>query len=192
MHVALSLLLAALLVPLHAAAQAPAAPPRGAESRRGELERAFEALKAAPDEAAARIVEHRIRQLWAQAASPAAALLLRRGMRNIEANLPAEALEDLDAALVLDPGFAEAWHLRAEAYARAGEPDAAARDLREALRIEPRHWQALASLSVLQEEQGELQAALRSFGAALAIHPRMPGGQDRLRELRRKAEGDAT
>lgn len=28
--------------------------------------------------------------------------------------------------------------------------------------------------------------------AALAINPRLAGGQDRLRELRRKAEGDAT
>ena len=35
-------------------------------------------------------------------------------------------------------------------------------------------------------------AALRSLEAALAINPKLAGGQERLRELRRKAEGDAT
>jgi tetratricopeptide (TPR) repeat protein len=191
----LALLAAVLLLPGSVLAQQPpqAAPaPRGAEARRAELDRAFEALKAAPDEGAARLVEHRIRQLWGQAASPAAALLLRRGLRNIEAQLPEEALEDFDAALVLDPGFAEAWHLRAQAHARAGDAAGAARDLQEALRLEPRHWPSLTTLSTLQEDGGNAAAALRSLEAALAINPRMPGGQERLRELRRKAEGDAT
>jgi tetratricopeptide (TPR) repeat protein len=169
-----------------------ARPSRATEPRRAELDRAFDALRDAPDEVTAGMVEHRIRRLWSQAASPAAALLLRRGMRNVEAQLPGEALEDFDAALVLDPSFAEAWHLRAQAHARAGDAAAAARDLQEALRLEPRHWAALASLSALQEEGGNPAAALRSLSAALAIHPRMPGGQERLRELRRKVEGDAT
>lgn len=192
-------LLGLLPPPGPAAAQAPAAPPgaapgaaRGAEARRAELDRAFEALKSAPDEGAAALVEHRIRQLWSQAASPAAALLLRRGLRNMEAQLPGEALEDFDAALTLDPGFAEAWTLRAQANARAGDAAAAARDLQEALRLEPRHWPALMSLSTLQEDRGDAAAALRSLQAALAINPKMPGGEERLRELRRKAEGDAT
>lgn len=192
----MALLAAALLLPglalAQPAPQAAAPAPRGPEARRAELDRAFEALKAAPDEGAARLVEHRIRQLWSQAASPAAALLLRRGMRNIEAQLPDEALEDFDAALVLDPGFAEAWHLRAQANVRAGDAAGAARDLQEALRLEPRHWPSLATLSTLQEEGGDAAAALRSLEAALAINPKMPGGQERLRELRRKAEGDAT
>ncbi len=110
----------------------------------------------------------------------------------MEARLPEEALEDFDAALTLDPGFAEAWHLRAQAHARTGDAAAAARDLQEVLRLEPRHWAALLSLSALQEEAGNAGAALRSLEAALALNPKMPGGQERLRDLRRKAEGDAT
>jgi tetratricopeptide (TPR) repeat protein len=175
-----------------AAERPAAAAPRGAEARRSELDRAFEALRTAPDEAGAGLIEARIRALWAQAASPAAALLLRRGVRNMEARLPEEALEDFDAALTLDPGFAEAWHLRAQAHARTSDAAAAARDLQEVLRLEPRHWAALLSLSALQEEAGNAEAALRSLEAALALNPKMPGGQERLRDLRRKAEGDAT
>jgi tetratricopeptide (TPR) repeat protein len=175
-----------------AAERPAAAAPRGAEARRSELDRAFEALRTAPDEAGAGLIEARIRALWAQAARPAAALLLRRGVRNMEARLPEEALEDFDAALTLDPGFAEAWHLRAQAHARTSDAAAAARDLQEVLRLEPRHWAALLSLSALQEEAGNAEAALRSLEAALALNPKMPGGQERLRDLRRKAEGDAT
>jgi tetratricopeptide (TPR) repeat protein len=203
-------LLAWLVLAVPAAAQAPPAlpetrpPPRPAptertpternpaEARKAELDRAFEALRAAPDTDSAALVEHRIRQLWGQSGSPAAALLLRRGLRNIEARVPGEALEDFDAALVLDPGFAEAWYLRAQAHAQAGDAAAAARDLQEALRLEPRHWPSLISLSTLQEERGDAAAALRSLEAALAITPKVAGGAERLRELRRKAEGDAT
>ena len=40
-------------------------------------------------------------------------------------------------------------------------------------------------------QRGDAAAALRSLEAALAINPRMPRGAERLREMRRKAEGDA-
>ncbi len=169
----------------------PPAGPRGAEARRAELDRAFDALRTAPDEAGAMLVERRIRQLWSSAATPSVTLLMNRGMRNMQAQLPAEALEDFDAALTLAPDFTDAWLLRAEAHARAGDPVAAARDLQEVLRLEPRHWVALLSLSTLQDEAGEAAAALRSVRAALAINPKMPGGDKRLRDIRRKAEGDA-
>ena len=169
----------------------PPAGPRGAEARRAELERAFEALRTAPDEAGAALVEGRIRQLWGSAATPSVALLMNRGMRNMQANQPGDALEDFDAALTLAPDFPEAWLLRAEAYSRSGDPVAAARDLQEVLRLEPRHWIALLSLSVLQDEAGDARGALRSVQAALAINPKMPGGEKRLRDIRRKAEGEA-
>jgi tetratricopeptide (TPR) repeat protein len=181
---------AALAQPAPAPAPAPA-PRGGAEARRAELDRAFDALRTAPDGAGATLVEGRIRQLWQQAASPAVTLLLRRGARNIDAQLPADALEDFDAAITLQPDFADAWFLRAQAQSRSGDRAAAGRDLQETLRLEPRHWPALISLSALQEEAGDAAGALRSLTAALAINPKMPGGADRLRELRRKSEGEA-
>lgn len=173
------------------AAGLPPVGPRGADARRVELDRAFEALRTAPDEGGATLVEGRIRQLWSSAATPSVTLLMNRGMRNMQAQLPAEALEDFDAALTLAPEFTEAWLLRAQAHSRAGDPVAAARDLQEVLRLEPRHWVALLSLSTLQDEAGDADGALRSLRAALAINPRMPGGANRLRDMRRKAEGDA-
>lgn len=192
--------LAALLIASPALAQAPAVPApaapqtpaqRGAEARRAELDRAFAALAAAPDEAGAAAVERRIRELWAQGITPSVALLLRRGVRNLTANQAEDALEDADAAVTLAPEVPEAWHVRAQASSLLGEARAAARDLAEALRLEPRYWPALLSLSQLQEERGDLQGALRSFQAALVINPKQAGGTERLRDLRRKAEGEA-
>lgn len=188
-------LLALLLLPLFAMpalAQPGPAPRAGvAEQRRAELDRLFDALRTAPDTQGGQLVESRIRAVWAQAVSPAAGLLLRRGLRNLQGNEAAEALEDFDAALVLEPAAADAWLLRARAHAALGDRIAAARDLREALRLEPRHFGALVQLAELQEEAGDAAGALRTLDAALALHPRMPGGPERRRELQRKAEGDA-
>ena len=186
------LVLPLLLVPVLALGQSQPAPNRAQESRRAELDSLFEGLKAAPDDAVATMMEGRIRTLWVEQASPATVLLLRRGARNLAARTHDEALEDFDAAITLSPQSAEAWHQRAQAFAALGDPAAAARDLQEALRLEPRHFGALMTLSLLQEEAGDAAAALRSMEAALALHPRLRGGQARLRELRRKAEGDAT
>lgn len=186
--------MALLLLPLAlgpaALAQAPPAAP--AEQRRADLDRLFEDLRRAPDEVAAQAIEARIRALWVQRLSPALALLFRRGVRNLEAGAAAEAVEDFDAVLTLDPEAVEALVWRAEALARAGEPRQAAEDLRRALALEPRHFAALAALSSLLEEAGDVTGAYRAMEAALALHPRLRGGEQRLRELRRRAFGEAT
>lgn len=190
----LPLLLAPVPAPLPALAQN-VTPGQGRPDpnaqRRAELDRLFEALKGAPDTAGGQMVEARIRAVWAQAVSPAAALLLRRGLRNLQGSEAGEALEDFDAALVLEPGAADLWVLRARALSQLGDRTAAARDIQEALRLEPRHFGALLALSDLQDEAGDAPGALRSLDAALALHPKMPNAEERRRELVRKAEGDA-
>jgi tetratricopeptide (TPR) repeat protein len=165
--------------------------PDPSAQRRAELDRLFEALKDAPDAPGAQLVEGRIRAVWAQAVSPAAGLLLRRGVRNLNGNSADEALEDFDAALILEPGAADLWLMRARAYAQLGDRAGAARDLREALRLEPRHFGAMLQLSDLLDEAGDAAGALRMLDAVLALHPRLNSGEQRRRELQRKAEGDA-
>jgi Tfp pilus assembly protein PilF len=187
---ALALLTALLLAPpAWSQGPAPSARAPGAALQR-DLDRAFEALREAPDDQGARMAEAVIRQLWSRQASAAVALLLNRGIRNLRGNNAADALEDFDAAIVLAPTLADAWHWRAQANAAAGETLAAAADLRECLRLEPRHFPALVTLARLQEEAGDARGALRSFETALALHPRLPGGAERLRELTREAEGE--
>lgn len=193
----LAVLLALLLIPAAALAQnlapkgepAPRRPPP-AQAHRAEAQRLLDDLAEAPDAATAAAVEARLRVLWSQGASPAVALLLRRSERNMEARNFGEAVEDLDAAITLQPGHVDSWICRARAQAGLGDWTAAASDLREALRLEPRHFGALLILSSLQEEHGDLAGALRSLEAALRLHPRLEGGAARLRDLRRRALGD--
>jgi tetratricopeptide (TPR) repeat protein len=166
--------------------------PGAAERRRAELDQLLDALAKAPDEATAAPLQARIQALWAEGGTPAVGLLLRKGLRELAANATEEAVEDMDAAITLQPDFAESWVLRSQALSAAGDRRAAAADLREALRLEPRHFGALLALSELQEEAGDLNGALRSMQAALRIHPHLPGGAQRARELRRRALGDAT
>lgn len=184
-------LLAALACasPLPAVAQ-PA--PQTPAARKAELDRLFAALAVAPDETAGAAVAMRIRQVWLQQASPAVTLLLRRGQRNLEVEAAADAVEDFDAALTLQPDFADAWLMRAAALSAVGDMRGAAEDVRQVLVLEPRQFDALALLSRLQEQAGDLPGALRAWEAALKIHPKMADGESRLRSLRGKVEGQPT
>jgi tetratricopeptide (TPR) repeat protein len=159
--------------------------------RAAEMDQLFALLRESQDAAQIALAEARIRQLWLEAASPAARLLMQRGVRNLNARLPEEAIEDFDAALTLAPNAASVWHLRAEALAALGQMRDAGRDLAEALRLEPRHFSALQSLSRLQAEAGDAAGAIRSLEAAIALYPALPGGAEALRRLKREAEGEA-
>ncbi|MBB3900022.1 tetratricopeptide repeat protein [Roseococcus suduntuyensis] len=191
---ALTAILMGLAAPAPAQLGGPALPvqsPAAPELLQRELDRAFDALRTAPDEAGGRMAEAAVRQLWSRQATPAVALLLNRGIRTLRGGQAADALEDFDAAILLEPRLADSWHWRAQAHAAVGDRQGAAGDLRESLRLEPRHFPALVTLSQLQEEARDASGALRSFRAALEIHPRLAGGAARLRELVRAAEGEA-
>jgi len=179
-----ALLLAFGFAPVAAAAQ-------GQERRpRLTLDQLFEALKLAPNEEAARAVEAQIWSSWQSQGSPTVQLLMRRGLRHLQAEAYDDALEDFDAVIALAPELAEGWNKRATVYFRRGELDNAARDIAEALAREPRHFGALVALSYVHERRGDHVAALRAFEAALSIHPRLAGAEQRLRDLRRRAFGE--
>jgi tetratricopeptide (TPR) repeat protein len=162
------------------------------EARQQQLDRLFKALRTAPDEGAAMMIENRIRKLWMEQASPAAALLMARAVRELHNNADADAIADFDAVLELEPDFAEGYAQRALARAAAGDYAGAVRDIEDALKRDPRNFSALQSLSRIAEEQGNWRGALDAWQKALDIDPRTPGGIDRLEMLQKKVEGEAT
>lgn len=168
-----------------------AAPALAQERRpRLTLDQLFEGLKLAPDEDTARAIEAQIWAAWQSQGSPTVQLLMRRGLRNLQAEAYDDALEDFDAVIALAPELAEGWNKRATVYFRRGELENAARDIAEALAREPRHFGALVGLSHIHEQRGDHVAALRAFEAALAIHPKLAGAESRVKDLRRKAFGE--
>jgi len=150
------------------------------------------ALRAAPSEDAAAALEAQLRAKWLEAASPALHLLLVRGARELNEGSPGDAVDSFDAALDLDPDLLEAWRGRAQARARLGDATGAVRDIQELLRREPRSFAALQDLSRMAEARSDWRGALAAHQKLLEVDPRTPGGQARLRDLRRRALGDDT
>jgi tetratricopeptide (TPR) repeat protein len=164
----------------------------GASPANPVLDRLLAELKGAPDEQTAQMLELRIHEQWRDQGSPAAKLLLEQGVQELQNKAPDAATEDLSAALDLEPGYAEAYSDRAAAEFTNGQYDAAIRDAGQALRLEPRHFDALRILSHVAEERHDRKAALEAWQKAMSLSPMTPDGQERLNELRRDAEGEAT
>jgi tetratricopeptide (TPR) repeat protein len=174
-------------VPLLAQQPAPSSRP---DARRGETEALLDALKAAPNEQAAGALVAKLQESWLRAGAPVAVLLLSKGTRNLRNDADEEALEDFDAALVIDPAYLEAYHRRAVARATLGDYPGALSDLNEVLSREPRHFLALKTLSSIAEERQDFSGAMRAWEKVLELAPNLPEGQERLKALRVKAQGE--
>lgn len=162
---------------------------QGQSQNHPPLDQLFSALKIAPTEDAAGIVEARILDTWVQQATPAVRLLLARGYRDLGHNAASDAFDSYDAAVTLQPEVAEAWHGRAMARFRLGDAPGAIRDMEQALSREPRDFAVLADLSRVAEAQGNSKGALAAWRKVLDLAPHTPGGEARLRDLERKANG---
>jgi tetratricopeptide (TPR) repeat protein len=185
------LLLAGLVVLLPAPVLGqPAGTTPRPDVRRGETEALLDALKAAPNEQAAGALVAKLQESWLRAGAPVAVLLLSKGTRNLRNDADEEALEDFEAALVIDPAYLEAYHRRAVARATLGDYRGALADLQEVLSREPRHFLALKTLSSIAEERQDFSGALRAWEKVLEFAPNLPEGQERLKALRVKAQGE--
>jgi tetratricopeptide (TPR) repeat protein len=182
------LLLAPMLFAAFPAIAQNADAPNG--ERRAALDKLLLSLKSAPSEEIAGPLEDRIRQLWLNAGTPAVTLLMSRGLREMKADASQDAIEDFSAAITLDPSLAEAYHQRAIARFAAGDSQGAIADLQATLQHEPRSFTAFQTLSTIAESRKDWKSAYEAWQKVLDIDPKTPGGQDRLKELRRKALGE--
>jgi tetratricopeptide (TPR) repeat protein len=173
---------------LPAAAQSPG---KAADSKK-LLDGLLTALQAAPDEAHAALLEARIRQMWLQAGSPAATMLMGRGIRDLSNQAADEALDDFNAVLALEPDLADAFALRAQARAGLGDYAGAVADIQSTLQREPRQFGAWKSLSAIAEDHKDYKGALAAWQKVLSLSPKTPGGDKRLKSLEREAYGEAT
>ncbi len=191
------LLAAALLAAAPAWAQQPTAPPArppgpgpSTAAARKPTDTLLNQLKAAPTEDAAGTVEAQLRAAWADAASPAIKLLLARGLRELSEGASSDSFDSYDAALDLDPDLLDAWRGRASARLHMGDTAGAVRDLQEVIKREPRSFAAWQDLSRIAEARGDWRGALAAWQKMLDVDPHSPGGQARLKDLRRRALGE--
>jgi tetratricopeptide (TPR) repeat protein len=151
----------------------------------------LDSLQAAPDSAQAGRMEESIIAAWHDQASPAVQLLEDRAVAQVHAAKFRDALADCDAALVLQPELADLWRRRAEVRFILNDDAGAYADLAQALSREKRSFPALAALSRFAEARHDNTRALNAWKKFLEIDPMAPNGQDRLKALQTKAQGQA-
>ncbi len=178
-------LLLLLLIATPALAQTPA-------ERAAALNHLLDALQAAPTAEVAAPLEQRIMQLLVGAGSPVVTLLLSRGAREMQAGANPAAIEDFTDAITLDPSLAEAYHQRARARFAAGDTEGAIADIEQTLEHEPRDFAALRTLAAIAESRRDWKGAYAAWKKLLEIDPMTAGGEDRLKDLRRRALGEET
>jgi tetratricopeptide (TPR) repeat protein len=153
------------------------------------LDELYTRLATAPDETTARQVAAAIEQLWQHSGSPTADLLVARAVAVAEAGNRPLAMKLLNAAVELQPDYAEAWNRRAYLYYLDDDYKRALGDLRRVLALDPRHFKALEGLGNLLQHLGEKKAALEAYEAVLKVHPHLPDAKKARDDLKVQVEG---
>lgn len=83
----------------------------------------------------------------------------------------AEALEDLDRAVALDPSRADAWVLRGAAKRQLGRVEDAERDVAHALSLAPDNAEALLERGALRRTKGDVRGARADWERAARSAP---------------------
>jgi tetratricopeptide (TPR) repeat protein len=163
-----------------------------AADKRANIDHLLDALKAAPNEQAASMVEDQLQQAWLHAGTPAVTLLMSRGLRTLQAGETDDAVDSFSDAITLQPDLAEAWRQRAIARYHAGDVTGAIHDLQETVRLEPRDFAAFRTLAEIAAAREDWKGAYAAWQKLLDLDPKTPGGQDRLRDLKKHAFGEDT
>jgi tetratricopeptide (TPR) repeat protein len=168
-------------------------PPRDLPKQHGDhsysLDTLFDALKIAPDDDSARLIEEHIWAAWVVSGSDTCNLLMGRVKAAADDKDYDLAVKLLDAVIELKPDYVEAWNRRATVYYLEKDYGHALADIREVLAREPRHFGALAGLGVILQELGDDKHALDAYRRALAINPHLEHIPDVVKSLTEKVDG---
>lgn len=164
--------------------------PARADQTDKRLDDLFGALATATKPEIAQPIEMEIWKIWVETESPTTELLFARGTGMIQAGDLDLALQLLDTVVLLNPGYAEGWNMRATLHALRDDYPAAIADTRKVLELEPRHYMALQGLGEMLQSLGDNKAALMAYEAALKINPSLQQARQQADILRRKIDGD--
>ena len=167
-------LLAALSVVVPAMAQAEPVPAPPAKAQQPlSLDELYTRLKASEDDAEAKGIAKLIERRQDRSGSATADLLTERARQAIGGKDFPLAIELMDRATTLEPGWAEGWNRRASVFWMLTDHASAIADLQRTLVIEPRHFEAWAALGRIYLSLDDKRRALDAFRRAAALYPRM-------------------
>ncbi|HEX5326069.1 MAG TPA: hypothetical protein VFW75_05335, partial [Acetobacteraceae bacterium] len=151
----------ALLILLLLTAPALAATP--AARKQAQISQMLDALKAAPSEEAATLLEAHLADMWINAGTPAVTLLMSRGLRELKAGDNQSAIEDFGDAVVLQPDLAEGYRQLGLARYAAGDTKGAIEALALAVQHEPRDFLAFKTLTEISEGRQDWKGAYEAW-----------------------------
>ena len=149
----------------------------------------LDALKAAPDEQTAALLEMHLTEMWVNAGTPAVTLLMSRGLREMKAGDNQDAIEDFGDAVTLQPELAEGYRQLALARYAAGDTKGAIEALALAVQQEPRDFLAFRTLTDISEARQDWKGAYEAWQKVMALDPKTPGAKERLKHLQQQAFG---
>lgn len=154
-------------------------------------DRLFAELRKEPSDSKARRIASGIERLWRKSGSATVDLLMLRAAEAMAEQWNAAAFDVLDQALVLDPGYAEAWNRRATLNFTTGDWGKSLADIEQTLAREPHHWGALMGLAMILERTGRKDKALETYLRVLAVYPALKSAQDAAGRLSEELVGPA-
>lgn len=117
------------------------------------------------------MAEHALWMIWFRCGDKPAQEALLRGSSLINSGQNKQALEEFDAAIRLDPTFAEAFNQRAIAHYLEEDYHASIEDGELTVQLMPTHFGAWAGLGHCYAHLGDTQRAVNCYRRALAINP---------------------
>ncbi|HJT42729.1 MAG TPA: hypothetical protein VJ750_04425 [Rhizomicrobium sp.] len=180
-----------LLLVCGAALAAPdaAAPAKPSAPKPPSQEQLFAQLKQAQSAEDAHPIEQKLLALFRVSGSPSVDLLVTRVQTALSAADRKTAKQLIDAVTRIAPGYAEGWHIRAGLEHAADDDTAALVSLQKVILLNPRHFAALNVLGDMLQEYGDKAGALKLYRRALEVDPKLPGVDQKIRELTHSVEG---
>ncbi|MCX7339341.1 MAG: tetratricopeptide repeat protein [Hyphomicrobiales bacterium] len=158
-------------------------PPQAQPSQPQTLATLYERLKATGTAQEAEVIVRQITRRWGRSGSDTSDLLMARAKDAMGSQNPPLAVELLDRLIVLQPDWAEAWHVRGIAFFLMQDDGRALVDFREALRREPGHFMALGMAAAALQRQGDERNALAAYRAVQELHPFFSGVKQAIEKL---------
>ncbi|MEP3046260.1 MAG: tetratricopeptide repeat protein [Roseibium sp.] len=161
----------------------------GASHATPEQDDLFKALKAAPNQDEATLIENEIWKSW-MAAGPTLDIRskVKTAMELRDNYDLAGAKMLLDEVIFEAPEYSEGWNQRAFILFLQGDYEASLEDIERALRLEPRHFGALSGKGMILMTMGRMDLGQKVLREAVDIHPYLKE-RDMLLPENRPAKG---
>ena len=153
------------------------------------LDDLYARLKQVDDPAEAKGIANLIGRRLARSGSATADLLTDRARQAMAGNDVPLAVELMDRAMALEPGWSEGWSRMATLFWRLSDSASAIAGLERALVLEPRHFEAWAALGKLYLAADDKRRALDAFRRAEAIYPQWDEVKEAIGRLAPDVDG---